>query len=100
VLPQDLTQGPQAPFVAGEDSWWRLPADADLPGEQDAREVPAPYPALVTIGSLEGGDLVLFNLTQLPALLLDGNLVHLTEVCTSLALELGMSPWPHPGPRI
>ncbi|MFE6525221.1 hypothetical protein [Streptomyces sp. NPDC057794] len=29
----------------------------------------------------------------MPALLLDGNPVHITEVCTSLALELGMSPW-------
>ncbi|MGC2997172.1 hypothetical protein ACPF8X_01875 [Streptomyces sp. G35A] len=93
VLPEDLTQDPRAPFVAGEDGWWTLPADADLLGEQDAREVPAPYPALVTIGSVEGGDLVLLNLAQLPALLLDGNPVHLTEVCTSLALELGMSPW-------
>lgn len=93
VLPEDLTQDPRAPFVAGEDGWWRLPADADLLGEQDARDVPAPYPALVTIGSAGGGDLVLLNLAQLPALLLDGNPVHLTEVCTSLALELGMSPW-------
>ncbi|MGW3681239.1 LysM peptidoglycan-binding domain-containing protein [Streptomyces prasinus] len=93
VLPADLTQGPRAPFVAGEGGWWTLPADADLLGERDAREVPAPYPALVTIGSTEDGDLVLLNLAQLPALLLDGNPVHITEVCTSLALELGMSPW-------
>ncbi|MER6405914.1 hypothetical protein ABT269_20745 [Streptomyces viridosporus] len=93
VLPEDLTQDPQAPFVAAEDGWWTLPADADLLSEQDAREVPTPYPALVTIGSTEGGDLVLLNLAHLPALLLDGNPVHLTEVCTSLALELGMSPW-------
>ncbi|MET8453994.1 bacterial transcriptional activator domain-containing protein, partial [Streptomyces sp. NPDC005209] len=56
-------------------------------------EVPAPYPGLVTIGSTEAGDLLLLNLAQLPALLLDGNPVHITEVCTSLALELGMSPW-------
>ncbi|GGR43767.1 LysM peptidoglycan-binding domain-containing protein [Streptomyces griseomycini] len=93
VLPEDLMQDPPAPFVAGQGGWWTLPADADLLGEQDAREVPAPYPALVTIGSTEGGDLVLLNLAQLPALLLDGNPLHLTEVCTSLALELGMSPW-------
>lgn len=93
VLPEDLTQDAQAPFVKGESGWWTLPADADLLGEQDAREVPAPYPALVTIGSMEGGDLVLLNLAQVPALLLDGNPVHISEVCTSLALELGMSPW-------
>ncbi|CAM5675883.1 LysM domain-containing protein OS=Streptomyces griseorubiginosus OX=67304 GN=AQJ54_42535 PE=4 SV=1 [Streptomyces griseorubiginosus] len=36
---------------------------------------------------------MLLNLAQLPALLLDGNPVHISEVCTSLALELGMSPW-------
>ncbi|MDN3271519.1 LysM peptidoglycan-binding domain-containing protein [Streptomyces sp. MA15] len=93
VLPADLTQSPPAPFVTGENGWWTLPADADLLAEQDAREVPAPYPALVTIGSTENGDLVVLNLAQLPALLLDGNPVHITEVCTSLALELGMSPW-------
>ncbi|MEW2078090.1 LysM peptidoglycan-binding domain-containing protein [Streptomyces sp. NPDC013433] len=93
VLPEDLTQDPQAPFVAKEGGWWTLPADADLLSKQDAREVPAPYPALATIGTTEGGDLVLLNLAQLPALLLDGNPVHITEVCTSLALELGMSPW-------
>jgi hypothetical protein len=55
--------------------------------------VPAPYPGLVTIGSTDTGDLVLLNLAALPALLLDGSAVHITEVCTSLALELGMSPW-------
>ncbi|MFI8860420.1 LysM peptidoglycan-binding domain-containing protein [Streptomyces prasinus] len=93
VLPEDLTQSPPAPFVTGENGWWTLPGDADLLAEQDAREVPAPYPALVTIGTTEDGDLVLLNLAQLPALLLDGNPVHITEVCTSLALELGMSPW-------
>ncbi|MFE4414008.1 hypothetical protein ACFRNR_34630, partial [Streptomyces sp. NPDC056820] len=58
-----------------------------------ARQVPAPYPGLVTIGSTETGDLLLLNLARVHAVLLDGNPVHITEVCTSLALELGMSPW-------
>ncbi len=93
VLPDDLAQTPKAPFVSGEGGWWLLPADAALLDEEAAREVPAPYPGLVTIGSTETGDLLLLNLAQLPALLLDGNPVHTTEVCTSLALELGMSPW-------
>ncbi|MFD7407722.1 hypothetical protein ACFV7R_34840 [Streptomyces sp. NPDC059866] len=93
VLPEDLTQEPHAPFVSGQGGWWVLPADAALLDEESAREVPAPYPGLVTIGSTEAGDLLLVNLTRLPALLLDGNPVHITEVCTSLALELGMSPW-------
>ncbi|MEU6370307.1 hypothetical protein ABZ876_32445 [Streptomyces sp. NPDC046931] len=93
VLPEDLAQDPAVPFVSGQGGWWALPADAVLLDEEDAREVPAPYPGLVTIGSTEGGDLLLLNLAQLPALLLDGNPLHITEVCTSLALELGMSPW-------
>lgn len=93
VLPEDLAQEPLAPFVSGRGGWWALPADAELLDEDDAREVPAPYPGLVTIGSTQAGDLLLLNLAQLPALLLDGNPVHITEVCTSLALELGMSPW-------
>ncbi|MGW4608957.1 LysM peptidoglycan-binding domain-containing protein [Streptomyces sp. NPDC004532] len=93
VLPEDLAQDPVTPFSTGQGGWWNLPTDAALLTEEDAREVPAPYPGLVTIGSTETGDLLLLNLAQLPALLLDGNPVHITEVCTSLALELGMSPW-------
>ncbi|MFF8867895.1 hypothetical protein ACF08B_38310 [Streptomyces sp. NPDC015139] len=93
VLPEDLTQAPAAPFVSGQGGWWALPSDAVLLDEEHAREVPAPYPGLVTIGSTEAADLLLLNLAQLPALLLDGNPVHITETCTSLALELGMSPW-------
>ncbi|MGK3943358.1 hypothetical protein ABK046_33575 [Streptomyces caeruleatus] len=93
VLPEDLSQEAQAPFVSGQAGWWILPPDAVLLDEESAREVPAPYPGLVTVGSTEAGELLLLNLAQLPALLLDGNPVHITEVCTSLALELGMSPW-------
>ncbi|MFE1854929.1 hypothetical protein [Streptomyces sp. NPDC059489] len=93
VLPQDLAQDPVTPFATGQGGWWSLPADALLLNEEAARDVQAPYPGLVTIGSTEAGHLLLLNLVDLPALLLDGNPVHITEVCTSLALELGMSPW-------
>ncbi|MFJ9752712.1 hypothetical protein [Streptomyces chartreusis] len=93
VLPEDLSQEAQAPFVPGKGGWWTLPSDAVLLDEEAAHEVPAPYPGLVTVGSTEADELVLLNLAQLPALLLDGNPVHISEVCTSLALELGMSPW-------
>ncbi|MFG3517550.1 hypothetical protein [Streptomyces bobili] len=93
VLPEDLAQEPVAPFTSGQGGWWVLPADATLLDDEAARDIPAPYPALVTIGSTEAGDLLLLNLVGLRALLLDGNPVHITEVCTSLALELGMSPW-------
>ncbi|WP_329600193.1 LysM peptidoglycan-binding domain-containing protein [Streptomyces pseudovenezuelae] len=93
VLPEDLSQEAQAPFVSGQGGWWVLAPDALLLDEEAAREVPAPYPGLVTVGSTAAGELVLLNLAQLPALLLDGNPVHISEVCTSLALELGMNPW-------
>ncbi|MFF1602467.1 hypothetical protein ACFVYV_34080 [Streptomyces mirabilis] len=93
VLPEDLLHQPQAPFVSGKGGWWVLDSDAVILDEEAAREVPAPYPGLVTIGSTEAGDLLLLNLARVPAVLLDGNPVHITEVCTSLALELGMSPW-------
>ncbi|MGW3956458.1 LysM peptidoglycan-binding domain-containing protein [Streptomyces sp. NPDC004752] len=93
VLPEDLTQEPQAPFVSGKSGWWILDSDAVVLDAEAAREIPAPYPGLVTIGSTEAGDLLLLNLARVPAVLLDGNPVHITEVCTSLALELGMSPW-------
>ncbi|MFJ6686658.1 LysM peptidoglycan-binding domain-containing protein [Streptomyces werraensis] len=93
VLPEDLSHKPPAPFVPGKDGWWVLDADAVLLDEDAARDVPAPCPALVTIGNMETGDLALLNLARTSALLLDGNPVHITEVCTSLALELAMSPW-------
>ncbi|MCX4919908.1 LysM peptidoglycan-binding domain-containing protein [Streptomyces sp. NBC_00687] len=93
VLPEDLALEPYTPFVSGTGGWWTLSANAALLDEDAARDVPAPYPGLVTIGSAEDGDLVLVDLARVPALLLDGNPVNITEVCTSLALELGMSPW-------
>jgi nucleoid-associated protein YgaU len=93
VLPEDLSHKPLAPFVSGKDGWWVLDAAAVLLDEDAARDVPAPCPGLATIGSTEKGDLVLLNLARASALLLDGNPVHITEMCTSLALELGMSPW-------
>lgn len=93
VLPEDLAHKPHTPFVPGKDGWWTLTADAVLLDDEAAREVPAPYPGLVTVGSAESGDLILVDLARVPALLLDGTPAHITEVCTSLALELGMSPW-------
>ncbi|MEU8645035.1 hypothetical protein AB0C91_24285 [Streptomyces sp. NPDC048674] len=93
VLPEDLASKAQPPFVSGAAGWWQLPDNAELLTNDEARSIPAPQPALATVGTTAGGDLVLADLTRLPALLLDGNPVHITEFCTSLALELGMSPW-------
>ncbi|MEU9286440.1 LysM peptidoglycan-binding domain-containing protein [Streptomyces sp. NPDC048275] len=93
VLPEDFALEPSVPFTAGRGGWWMLPWDAELLDEEAAREVLPPYPGLVTVGSTEEGDLLLVNLAQLPALLLDGDPTRIREVCTSLAVEMGMSPW-------
>lgn len=93
VLPEDPALQPVEPFSAGRDGWWVLPGDAQLLDEEAAREVAAPYPGLVTLGSTANGELLLVNLALLPALLLDGDPTRITEVCTSLAVEIGMSPW-------
>ncbi|OQR63432.1 hypothetical protein B6E66_13910 [Streptomyces maremycinicus] len=93
VLPEDRAQAPQTPFTASKGSWWALDADGDLLDEETAREVPAPCPGLVTLGSTQTGDLMLLNFAHLPAVLLDGEPVHISEVCTSIALEYAMSPW-------
>lgn len=93
VLPDDLTDEPPQPFAAGKDGWWTLPPDAALLDQDTARTVPAPYPALVTLGTTNQGDQLLLNLSHLPALLLDGDPAHARQVCTSLALELATGPW-------
>ncbi|AZQ39968.1 hypothetical protein EJ357_46635 [Streptomyces cyaneochromogenes] len=94
VLPQAPAPAPPPPFTEGGDGWWLLPADADLLDEEEARDVPAPYPALVTLGTTATtGALILANLAQLPALLLHGEATAITEVCTALALELALTPW-------
>lgn len=41
VLPEDLSQEPQAPFVSGQAGWWVLSSDAVLLDEESARDVPA-----------------------------------------------------------
>ncbi|MEU8951620.1 hypothetical protein [Streptomyces sp. NPDC048489] len=93
VLPEDLTTETHPPFKVGKDGWWTLAPGAALMDEEAARDVPAPYPGLITLGSAADGDLVLIDLARVQVLLLEGEPLHITEVCTSLALELGMSPW-------
>ncbi|MFE7034630.1 LysM peptidoglycan-binding domain-containing protein [Streptomyces sp. NPDC057621] len=93
VLPDDLTVEAPTPFTAGREGWWALPEDAELLDDGAARGVAPPYPGLVTLGSTDDGDLLLVNLPQLRTLLLDGDPLHITEVCAALALEVGMSPW-------
>ncbi|WP_316762904.1 AfsR/SARP family transcriptional regulator [Streptomyces herbicida] len=94
VLPDDPAEGPSPPFTAGNaPGWWDLSDRADLLDHEQAGQVPAPYPALTTLGHTGDDALVLVNLAQLPALLLEGDPAHITQVCTSLALEHAMNPW-------
>ncbi|MEV0254703.1 hypothetical protein AB0H82_10635 [Streptomyces sp. NPDC050732] len=93
VLPEDLQAAPLAPFTADRGGWWKCENTAELLDQDEAARVPSPYPGLVTIGADEDGHLVLLDLCRTGVLLLDGDLERRTEVLTSLALELGMSPW-------
>ncbi|MFJ8313343.1 MULTISPECIES: LysM peptidoglycan-binding domain-containing protein [unclassified Streptomyces] len=93
LLPGEPSADPQPPFVDGEDGWWTLPATAALLDAAQAHSVPAPYPVLTTIGATEDSSVLLLNLAQTRVVLLNGTAEHIRETCTSIALELGMSPW-------
>ncbi|MCT9093532.1 LysM peptidoglycan-binding domain-containing protein [Streptomyces sp. ASQP_92] len=93
LLPSEPDAEPQLPFAAGEEGWWTLPAAAELLDAEQAHTVPAPYPLLTTIGATEDDAVVLLNLAPSRVILLNGTAEHIRETCTSLALELGMSPW-------
>ncbi|MFJ3446015.1 hypothetical protein ACIPM2_33130 [Streptomyces sp. NPDC086081] len=95
VLPGDEALAPPSPFTRGDDGWWHLPADADLGEEDTAHTLPAPYPALATIGttSLDGHEaLLLLNLADPQAVLLEGHPTDVEEVLTALTIELITSP--------
>ncbi|MDG4862985.1 bacterial transcriptional activator domain-containing protein, partial [Streptomyces sp. T-3] len=92
VLPADPHTTPIAPFAAGDGPWWVLASSARLLTADQAADVRPPYPGLVTLGASEDA-LVLINLPHVRVVLLEGEAAHITEICTSLALELGMSPW-------
>ncbi|MEV6796419.1 hypothetical protein AB0M87_31510 [Streptomyces sp. NPDC051320] len=92
-LPQNSDASPGAPFVKSSDGWWDQDGDTELLTEQTAHDVPAPYPALTTVGATPEGHLLLLNVTQQPTILLDGDRDEVEAVCASLALELAMAPW-------
>ncbi|MFJ3310719.1 hypothetical protein ACIPSA_48825 [Streptomyces sp. NPDC086549] len=94
VLPDDPAAHPHPPFTEVDaQGWCHLPADAPLLEDEHAGQVPAPYPALLPLGHTTSDTLALLNFAPLPALLLDGDPAHITQVCTALALEHAMSPW-------
>ncbi|MEV5776592.1 LysM peptidoglycan-binding domain-containing protein [Streptomyces antimycoticus] len=92
LLPEEPGEA-MRPFTAGTDGWWTLEEQTDLLDAEQARNVPAPYPGLATLGTGGDGSLYLVNLPQLRTVLVDGDQAQVDAVCTALALETGMSPW-------
>lgn len=86
---------PVAPFHAIDDNpaRWMCPADAQLLSEQDARQVTAPYPALVTVGLESDGTHVLIDLEAAGAVSLLGAGRDAEQVLRALAVELATSNW-------
>ncbi|MFI8280759.1 LysM peptidoglycan-binding domain-containing protein [Streptomyces sp. NPDC085929] len=84
---------PVTPFTTGADTRsWRLDGEAVLLPADQANDVQAPYPGLVTLGATETG-LLLADLMTCKVLLLDGEADEVLEVARALALELGTSAW-------
>ncbi|MER5870517.1 LysM peptidoglycan-binding domain-containing protein [Streptomyces sp. NPDC002044] len=84
---------PIAPFTTGPDTRaWVLDRTATPTAADDAADVQAPYPGLVTLGADDLG-LLLADLTTCRVLLLDGTDEEVLEVARALALELGTCGW-------
>ncbi|PNE43441.1 LysM peptidoglycan-binding domain-containing protein [Streptomyces noursei] len=93
LLPDDPSTPPLPPFAAGAEGWWTLPEDAQLLDADQAREVPAPWPGLVTIGSDPDGDLLLVNLPQTRTLLIEGTDADVRRVVRAIAMEAATCSW-------
>nr|WP_281386580.1 LysM peptidoglycan-binding domain-containing protein [Jiangella mangrovi] len=84
-----------APFVATEQGHvWLLPAAAVRTLDAaELREVPAPYPSLVTVGHGPEDGHLLLDLERLGTLAVVGDHDRSREVMAALAVELATSPW-------
>ena len=79
-------------FVVGEDGMtWRLSRDVELEHLlAEADGVPAPLPALVTVGK-RGGHEFLLNLEYIDALNLEGDSEAVGDMCAAMATQLASS---------
>ncbi|WP_331729129.1 LysM peptidoglycan-binding domain-containing protein (plasmid) [Streptomyces avidinii] len=85
---------PVEPFTEDEDNptVWACPArGAKLLDEDEAADITAPYPALVSLGETEDGDTVLVNLESIGLLRLAGSPADVRAVMLALAVELASS---------
>ncbi|MEV7177816.1 hypothetical protein [Kitasatospora sp. NPDC093679] len=85
---------PLAPFTDRPDGWWGVRGSrATLLGRDEARDVPAPYPGLATIGTDTDGATMMANLPLHKVLLLDGDEQQVREVARGIAMEAGTALW-------
>lgn len=81
------------PFTNSTDVDWHLDPRATLLDPYDAADIPAPYPALATLGRTPQGDLILVDLEAAGAITLTGDHDDIETVLTALAIELAVSGW-------
>lgn len=93
LLPQDTQAAPLPPFTVDGEGRWLLDENQPLLPPADAREVPAPYPALVTLGTDPDGSHLLLNLGTARVLLLDGDPDAVRDTARVIALEAATSQW-------
>lgn len=85
---------PVAPFTTGKDpATWALDKQAKLLEPTEARDHPAPFPALVTLGHNQARDLVLINLEQVGAVVLNGSPDDVESALLAMAWDLAASAW-------
>ncbi|MGA4844801.1 bacterial transcriptional activator domain-containing protein [Streptomyces sp. G5(2025)] len=87
------TAAPLAPFTAAGQGRWALDEAHPLLTPSEAREVPAPYPGLVTLGTDPDGSHLLLNLATTRVLLLDGDEDAVRDTARVIALEAATSAW-------
>lgn len=85
---------PLVPFRAAHAStvWWCTPESPGLLDPEAAADVPAPYPALVGLGTAADGSTVLVDLEAVRLVQLTGERPEITAVLRTLAVELALSP--------
>ncbi|MCX4515951.1 LysM peptidoglycan-binding domain-containing protein [Streptomyces sp. NBC_01619] len=93
LIPDDPQATPLPPFTSGKPGTWVLDPSAPLLDSEETGNVPAPYPALVTLGATDDGDLLLADLLHTRALLLDGDAGDVLAVARAMTLEAGTSSW-------
>ncbi|MFF1714609.1 hypothetical protein [Streptomyces sp. NPDC058268] len=89
----DEASEPLAPFTAAADGRWRLDETHLLLSTAEARDTPAPYPGLVTLGTEPDGSQMLLNLPAVQVLLLDGDDQDVRDTARVIALEAATSTW-------